>query len=505
MMKLKTTLALLPLLALQLHAEAPLLAKTVGIGAGIGAQRYHGTFGDKGSAHVRGFLAYHPTEWLGTRVTGGYGGLTNDNQMGVSYKTEWFSDLGMDLVLQPQMGLGPLRPFLASGVSSTFGTSMINGVKNHDLDWNYYVPVEVGVEYLVANNLTLWMSGETYAYMKDGDKLDGVRSAGDYFESRDAWQKVGVGFTFLIGSKGDADADGIKDGTDQCPGTPKDLIVDTRGCPLDGDKDGVPDFKDVCRTTPSGSAVDAIGCTFDTDKDGVLDEEDKCPNTPMADKVDDRGCTLGAVDADRDGISDATDKCPGSAAGSKVDNVGCALDSDKDGVGDDIDLCANTLAGSKVDDKGCVLPLADADRDGISDGLDKCPGTRAGVKVDSNGCTLIILTSGTRLIMDGIVFKTGSAEIDEANSPVLGRAAVALSNAPNAKIEIAGFTDNVGSESSNQRLSERRAASVRSFLLKSGVPSAQLTVRGYGESEPVVDNTSAESRAENRRIEFRVK
>ena len=74
MKKLILSLALAPL-AIQLHAQVPLLDKSVAVGVGIGAQRYHGTFGDQGSVHIRGILSYHPTdEWLGTRITGGYGG-----------------------------------------------------------------------------------------------------------------------------------------------------------------------------------------------------------------------------------------------------------------------------------------------------------------------------------------------------------------------------------------------------------------------------------------------
>lgn len=503
MKKLILSLALVPL-AIQIHADAPVLDKSVAIGIGIGAQRYNGSFGDQGSGHIRGILAYHPLEWLGTRVTAGYGGLTNDAQMAQSFKTEWFSDLGVDLVLQPQMGMGAFRPFLASGISSTFGTAKVDGEPIQDLDWNYYVPVEVGVEYLIADNLSVWVSGETYAYMRRWDRLDGVNSGGNYFERRDDWQKVGIGFSFRIGARTDADGDGIADDVDQCSGTPDGVMIDPRGCPLDGDKDGVPDYKDLCRTTPPGFTVDGSGCTFDTDKDGVFDGSDKCLNTPLGDKVDYEGCSIG-LDADKDGVQDSKDKCPGSTSGSMVDATGCPLDSDKDGIADDVDNCPGTPARVKVGATGCILPAADADHDGIADSLDKCPGTRSGTKVDTNGCAVIVIVSGAKLIIEGIVFKTGSAVIDQVSAPVLGRAAVAISKAPRAMIEIAGFTDNVGSDAYNQRLSERRASAVKAYLVKSGVPSSQLTARGYGEEEPVVDNSSVESRSENRRIEFRVK
>lgn len=502
-------LGLAVLFAAPLHAQVPYktptLEGTVGIGAGLGAQRYHGTFGNQGSVYGRGILSYHPLEWLGTRLTGGYGNLTNDKQMRPSYETVWFSNLGMDLVLQPQIGLGPLRPYIASGVSTTFGSSRLDGVTNHDLDWNLYVPVEFGMELLIADNLSVWAWSETYAYMQDWTKLDGVASPGDYYHRRDELQKVGLGFSFLIGSRADLDKDGVVDALDQCSGTPEGVRVDLNGCPLDGDRDGIPDYKDLCLTTGAGVAVNPYGCTLDTDKDGVLDLSDKCSNTPLGVKVDLNGCPELPPDADKDGVPDAIDKCSGSPMGSRVDAVGCPLDTDRDGVADDIDECLDTPAGSKVDAKGCLLPIADADRDGISDTLDKCPGTRAGTKVDSTGCEILALVKGAKLVIDGIVFKTGSAVIEKASAPVLARAAVAISKAPDAKIEVAGFTDDVGSESSNQKLSERRASAVKTYLVKSGVPASQLTARGYGEAEPVVDNSTAENRSLNRRIEFRVK
>ena len=510
MTKFSLPLALATLLASQLQAQtltpapAPMLEGTVGVGAGIGVQRYDGTFGDQTAVYGRGVLSYHPTEWIGTRLIGGYGNFTNSGDKLPSYETDWFSNLGAQLVLQPYVGLGGFRPYLASGLSTTFGTSMVDGNSNHDLDWNIYVPVEFGIDFLIADNLSVGAWMETFAYMKDWDRLDGVRSSGNYYERRDELQKFGFGFTFLIGEKSDADGDGVRSDIDQCPGTPEGVLVDSKGCPFDSDRDAIPDYKDLCKSTPEGVSVDAYGCPLDSDKDGVNDIGDKCSGTPLGLKVDVAGCPLPAADADRDGVSDAFDKCPGSTAGAKVDAYGCIPDTDNDGVNDEADMCANTPVGIKVDVKGCMLPVADADHDGIADSLDKCSGTRAGTKVDTNGCAPIVLVKGAKLVMDGIVFKTNSAIIDEVSAPVLARAAVAISNAPDARIVVAGYTDNVGKDSYNQKLSERRAASVKAYLVKSGVPKSQISSKGYGESNPIVDNSNAANRSDNRRIEFHV-
>jgi OOP family OmpA-OmpF porin len=208
------------------------------------------------------------------------------------------------------------------------------------------------------------------------------------------------------------------------------------------------------------------------------------------------------LDSDKDGVADYLDRCPNTPAGATVDASGCPLDSDKDGVYDYMDKCPNTPLGVAVDATGCPL---DTDHDGISDYLDKCPNTPAGVQVDSTGCTLIKFVKGTKLVLDGIVFATGKSTIDPVSDPVLQHAADAIIDAPKVRIEIAGYTDNVGSSKLNLRLSASRAQSVKAYLIKMGVPARQLTAKGYGASDPVADNATQDGRSINRRIEFHVK
>lgn len=502
---MKKTMLSIGMLTAAIYAaepEAPSLKNTIGIGAGVGAQIYNGTYGDNTTLFGRGFVKYNPLEWLGTRLTVGYGDISNgDPSTGAKFETDWFSNAGLDLVLQPKLGNTAFRPYLASGLSSTFGSSAVNGQVNHDLDWNFYVPAELGAEYLLNENFSVWAFGETYIHAEEWDKLDGVQTSGDYFDKRDDLYKFGFGLTVRLGLKKDADKDRIVDGLDQCANTPVGVKVDLVGCPLDADKDKVADYLDKCASTPSAASVDSIGCPLDGDKDGVADYLDVCASTPTGVRVDGRGCP---VDADKDGVPDFKDKCPNTAAGVKVDAIGCPvpLDADKDGVVDALDKCPGTAPGIKVDGKGCTL---DTDKDGVADSLDKCPGTKLGDKVDSTGCTIIVIEKGTKLVLDGIVFKTGSAQIDESSAPTLARAAVALAKAPDVKVEIAGFTDNKGKAASNKALSLKRAQSVKTYLVKLGAPAKQLIATGYGAEQPVADNQTELGRAENRRIEFRVK
>ena len=101
-----------------------------------------------------------------------------------------------------------------------------------------------------------------------------------------------VAAVFLQKAEGpvDSDGDGVIDSLDQCPDTPKGVVVDSSGCPLDSDGDGVPDYLDKCPDTPKGVTVGSKGCPLDSDGDGVYDYLDQCPNTPMGASVDIRGC-----------------------------------------------------------------------------------------------------------------------------------------------------------------------------------------------------------------------
>lgn len=104
-----------------------------------------------------------------------------------------------------------------------------------------------------------------------------------------------------------------------------------------------------------------------------------------------------------------------------------------------------------------------------------------------------------------IQFVTGSAEIDREGRALLNRlAAVAVRclNSSVMRVEIAGHTDSVGDDATNQALSERRAEAVRAALADRGVRAEAMTAAGFGESQPIATNNTPEGRAQNRRIEF---
>ena len=92
--------------------------------------------------------------------------------------------------------------------------------------------------------------------------------------------------------RGDQDGDGVLDGADKCPDTPRGAVVDKNGCPIDSDGDGVYNGLDKCPDTPRGAVVDKYGCPIDSDRDGVYDGIDKCPDTAANLKVDKQGCPI---------------------------------------------------------------------------------------------------------------------------------------------------------------------------------------------------------------------
>ncbi len=114
------------------------------------------------------------------------------------------------------------------------------------------------------------------------------------------------------------------------------------------------------------------------------------------------------------------------------------------------------------------------------------------------------LVEGQVLSFNNIYFESGSSQIKAESFGILDQVAQTLIDNAGVRVRIAGHTDSDGSSSYNQGLSERRANSVLDYLVRKGVPANTLSAIGYGEENPVVPNTSASNKAQNRRIEFTV-
>ena len=115
------------------------------------------------------------------------------------------------------------------------------------------------------------------------------------------------------------------------------------------------------------------------------------------------------------------------------------------------------------------------------------------------------LTKSAIEISDRVLFGSGNAVIMSESHAILDDVAELIRASPTVgRIEVGGHTDSRGSESSNLRLSQQRADAIRSYLIGRGVSPGDLTARGYGESDPIDSNRTAEGREANRRVEFRL-
>ena len=245
---------------------------------------------------------------------------------------------------------------------------------------------------------------------------------------------------------------------------------------------------------------------IDSDGDGVPDSRDNCPNTPQGCTVDANGCP---TDSDGDGVCDGLDRCPNTPKGCRVDARGCSIDSDGDNVCDGLDNCPNTPKGCTVDANGCPI---DSDGDGVCDGLDKCSDTPRGTKVDQDGCPIVereqqlemeLLDTG-KIRLSDVNFDFDKSTIRPDAHEVLNQVGRVLTKWPGLNIEIDGHTDSRGSAEYNRALSHRRSESVRAYLLEHfpQFKPTQLTAKGFGESQPLVPNTSPANMQQNRRVEF---
>lgn len=114
------------------------------------------------------------------------------------------------------------------------------------------------------------------------------------------------------------------------------------------------------------------------------------------------------------------------------------------------------------------------------------------------------IEKGTKVVLNNIFFESGRAELKPISYVELNKAVDLLKDNPSMVIEIGGHTDNVGSETLNQQLSQRRAQAVVDYMILAGIEATRLQAKGYGEAQPIADNNTEEGRAKNRRTEFEI-
>jgi outer membrane protein OmpA-like peptidoglycan-associated protein len=278
---------------------------------------------------------------------------------------------------------------------------------------------------------------------------------------------------------GDQDKDGIKDDIDACPDVPGQPSPDPSqdGCPpQDRDGDGVSDIDDACPNTKGVRSNDVTvnGCPEDSDGDGQHDGIDACPKEVGVAHDDPKknGCP---GDRDGDGIIDKNDKCPKQVGPASL--MGCPEDPDGDGIKHPDDACPQQRG----------LPDPDPKQHG-------CPKF---IRVTRDE---IILKQQVQFKTDGktlgeAVAKDSDALLTEVKDAIMGDANIEL-------VEVQGHTDHEADESYNMELSQKRAASVRQYLIDKGVPADKMVAKGYGFNRPIADNRIRTGRQKNRRVQF---
>ncbi len=114
-----------------------------------------------------------------------------------------------------------------------------------------------------------------------------------------------------------------------------------------------------------------------------------------------------------------------------------------------------------------------------------------------------IFREGSTIVLQGVEFEFNSAKLKPESCPVLDDAARILTMHPEIDVEVRGHTDDIGSDAYNLKLSQKRAESVRQYLIDVHmIEPVRLIPVGYGERRPIADNTTEEGRKKNRRVEF---
>jgi outer membrane protein OmpA-like peptidoglycan-associated protein len=332
----------------------------------------------------------------------------------------------------------------------------------------------------------------------------------------------------------DSDHDGVFNTHDECPNTPRGILVDHFGCPKDSDIDGVFDSNDQCPTTPKGIMVDEMGCPYDRDQDNVQDYLDKCLGTPLGAKVDSQGCWMIVPHF-------FGETCP--AARPYLDEALLIINGHPK-MCIDIQVHTNILSKSEANQElgkfwGNIVkqyfvnngisderlwvtgkhmarpetqaftpttnvllyPVScsrDRDGDGVYDSIDRCPDTPKGLKVDEYGCPHM-KKKRVSIKLD-IQFDSNQADIKPKYFSHINEVAQFMKTYPYSKATIEAHTDNRGDRKYNLLLSQKRADSVRQYMIDHfQISPERLDAIGYGESRPIADNKTLSGRKRNRR------
>lgn len=475
-MKAKHLLILLFLTFLSLKADAQF--KNYIVKGGIQYQQVLPFSEYKGSLSFlgRAFVGFEVNNFLSLELGGGFGYYKTDDDVHVPVGT---TVVGQDYFVKTEVIPIDARfkftpnaarsknwnPYFYIGIGLLkYKVTEITDVElpyynTYQNNWTAFIPVGIGTEIKMSNHVLLDLSAGGYYSLTDNLNtfVDG--------SLQDAAGHLAVGLTFTGGANPnlDDDNDGLSNdreeqiGTDpENPDTDGDGLMDGPEVithltnPLNRDTDGdlLTDGEEVLnyRTNPLSK---------DTDSDNLTDyDEVKTYLTIPTDS-----------DTDDDGLIDG-DEVLRYRTNPKI------VDTDLGSIGDGVEVGRGTDPLNPNDD----LPPEPPEEE---------------VKI------------GTVIILEGINFASGSAEISAGSEDVLEKALKSMKNNPAIVVEISGHTDSRSGHAYNMELSRDRAESVKSWLIANGISGSRIETVGYGPDQPIATNDTEEGRLRNRRIEFK--
>lgn len=487
------------MLGTSFSALAQFKANTLGGGAAIGATVGDTDFGrdDEGATSFRAFLRHSLTGKLEAEIGAGIASGLN----GEEYETQMLP-LDFRLLFRP-FELTGLSPYVFAGAGAIrYDVRDVPATATVAADetdgWMGYAPIGAGVQ-IRLNDYTSFEIQGTAGFAFD-DELEAVVADGN-----DRFYSLTAGLTMAgFDGNADPDMDGLTNSEEKELGTDPQ-VADTDG---DGLLDG--EEFNTYKTDPLNP---------DSDSDGLTDSEEVKTHKTNPNSADSDDDTLGdkeevmthgtdpnKADTDDDGLNDA-DELNTHETDPKM------ADMDKDGLNDGKEINETKTDVKNPDTDGDGLndgdevmthksdPMnVDTDGGSVNDGAEVARGTNP--LVASDDVIIEVKEVGAPIVLDGVVFATGSARISDSSAEILEKAHNTLLAYPEMEVEIHGHTDSQGGARSNQRLSQRRADSVRAWLINKGIDPARVAAKGFGEDNPIADNSTAEGRQKNRRIEF---
>jgi outer membrane protein OmpA-like peptidoglycan-associated protein len=392
-----------------------------------------------------------------------------------------------------------IRPYVAAGIEGLGIDPKDDANQGFDRS-AFAVPVGGGFSFSIGENTALDLRGLYHYSFKN--RLDGLRT-----DSDDSFITATLGLTRLFRANKDQDGDGLLDRDEKARGTnPK--VADTDG-------DGLSDGEEALtyRTDPLKA---------DSDGDGLSD----------ADEIRKHKTDANKADSDGDGLSDGKEVMTHNTDAMKAD-------TDGDGLNDGDELMTHKTDANQADSDGDGLKdgaevntnktnpmMADSDGDGLSDGEEVNQYRTNPLKPDTDDGTVndavevkrgtnplvaaddipkkevIQVEAGAAIVLEGVVFASGSAQLTPSSEAILGKAFNTLEAYPEMQVEIQGHTDNRGNAAANMKLSQARADAVKAWLMKKGIAAERIGAKGLGQDQPIASNDTLEGRQKNRRIEF---